>query len=968
MKALTLEALWCSVCHSDYDMKIFEQKNRDVHYGFLVCPKCDTAVPICSGLTLFTEAVKYSQAQCVHGALIDLENSLFGDPYRYEIFVRQKSRRHTHDAYAVFQPFNESSQAFLPFIPLLRKIVKPGDRILDTWCRTGWSTGFLSGLFPEQNILSIWEGNTDTLGYRGFRYWFSQWPEENPMEVLFHSMNQPLPFKNNIFSAVHALDTLHRYKHDIMIPELLRVSKQDGAVIFPHVHLSNSQPDPYFDRGGTILHGRDYKDRFGRLLDGTGRKAFVLSEPETFLIAEPKPLQDNSETTDYNGLVAIVPEKFSGTYLHRERVSPDSIGKAYIIINPIHSVNLSTATVSLDENKLSGSVGKLFHRHPIYEKKLRSSAISALTVEQCEAIYWAKKAMPVAAVAEKMGRTLAELMDIIKPLLLSEMAQICELPEVIARLQYFHSDQVFLRPYDHQTVKNLFECAVKEFSENPLIRSDEDEGIILYKDAEEIVGAVTLKLLQSGIKKGDRILVYSAMDPEAIFLFWAAMRMGAVFVPVDYNMPQSGLENIASRIDAKLIFCDRERLHLIPAGLEAVTVLFDSGISDETSPTQVVFSEWMNDRNENGTSLPAVSPDDTAIILFTSGTTGNPKGVLLSHGALYRSGLQMTEVYEWEKTDILLSLGELHAMSGLRNPCIATLHAGASLVVSEAKARGNLIAVAQCIQKNKCTILSTVPAAIRQLTQFRERIGRETLSSLRYVLCTGSDLSLAISQSFEENYGIPILNYYGLTETCGFCIGIPLNGRQAVAGSLGKPFGCIAQIVDENDRVLGFDEIGELRIYSDNLMKAYDKDESLTKTVLKKGWYYTGDLANISRDNYIVLTGRKKDIIKDKFGNLVYPSEVEHCIAEHTGIEDVVVVGIQPPDEDEKLAAFIVSKEGSNRQFLLGELRNHIRAKIGSHKIPQIFEFKDHIIRNSNGKPDKKSLIQELNSKKVTAE
>ncbi|MBL7961498.1 hypothetical protein JNL27_14790, partial [bacterium] len=380
MRLSTLDILCCPICRSNYNAKTAEERNTNIHYGSLVCAKCNTSVPICSGFALFTETVSYDEKRHDHDDLQKLENSLFGDPYRYEMFVRQKPRRPIHDAYATFQPFNESSQAFLPLVPLLRQILKPGDLILDTWCRTGWSAGFLSGLFPDQQIISIWEGNSDTLGYRGFRYWYSQLPEENNIEIVFHSMNRPLPLKDNSFSAIHALDTLHRYEQNVVIPELLRVTKLDGAILFPHVHLANAQPVPYFDRGGTILHGKDYKERFGNLLEGSGRKVFVLSEPETFLITEPKPLRDNSDTSDYNGLVVVVPEKFEGYHLYRETIGPDEAA-AYIIVNPIYSINLNIGSVQLDGKKLSGSVGKLFFRHPIYEKKLRSAAINTLTVE-----------------------------------------------------------------------------------------------------------------------------------------------------------------------------------------------------------------------------------------------------------------------------------------------------------------------------------------------------------------------------------------------------------------------------------------------------------------------------------------------------------------------------------------------------------------------------------------------------------
>lgn len=951
--------LCCSVCRSDFEIAALEKRDENILSGFLICPECCTAVPVCAGFPLFPEVLMYHRNQHTMEYLRTLEAKLFGDPSRYEAFVQKKYQRPSHDAYAAFQPFNESSQAFLPFIPLLRSVLKPGDRILDTWCRTGWSAGFLSGLFPEQKIISIWEGNSDTLGYRGFRYWYSDSIGETNMDILFHSLNDPLPFKSKSIDVVHGLDTLHRYRQHVALPELLRVTKDHGTLVFPHVHLSNSQPEPYFDRGGFIIHGRDYKDYLENKLQTSGRKVFVLSEPGAFRIKGPEPLRDNSDTSDYNGLVAVVRETLEGFPLHREPI--DQSGDAYVLVNPLLSVDLSTGTVSLDTHKLSGSVEKLFFRHPIYEKTLRQCTIHALSVDTCEMIYWSSKILTLEEIAARMKKSVSDLNQILAPLVESELLQVWRVPENTARLQFFHSNQRYVPRYTKQTVKEAFDGAVVKFADLPLLISEEDDSTFLYRDAADIVAAVTDKLLQSGVRKGDRILVYCEMHPEAIFLFWAAMRMGAVFVPVDPLSPKAVLEDILRRVDAKLLFCDDARLDVVSASMIGSTVTFDSATEEDRSGLANTFSDWVNKRAEESQPLPLVCPEDSAVILFTSGTTGKSKGVILSQGALYRSGLLVAETYRWETGDILCSMGELHAMSGLRNPCIATLFAGASALVLSSKIRSNAIALAGAISSRRATILSTVPSTIRQLEHFKDRIGRESLSTLRMALCTGSDLTEHLARSFTAQFNVPVFNYYGLTETCGFCIGVPAENDKPDYSTVGIPVGCIAQVVDDAGRVVEAGQIGELRIFSDNLMQGYYQDEALTQTVLKNGWFYTGDLAEIGPDHRVRLTGRKKDIIKDKFGNIVHPSEVEACLTSHHGIADAVVLGFRHNEEDEKLAAFIIPRDAATpAESLLDEVRIHIRDRLGVHKVPQVFRIKEHLPRSSGGKIERQPLLAEL--------
>ncbi|MBN8705628.1 MAG: hypothetical protein J0L62_07105 [Bacteroidetes bacterium] len=230
------------------------------------------------------------------------------DQATYKHFLKEKGKRTAPDLYAAFQPFNESSRAFEPFVPFLKKNLKPGDVILDTWCRTGWSSLYLSGLFPEQKILSVWEGNKGVLGYQGFLFWFEKSKRPDNLEIIFTDNNQTLPLPDHSIRLVYGLDTLHRYKKPTLINELIRVSAEDGFIIFPHVHLDNSRPDPFFERGGDIKLGSEWDFYLTNKLTGTNRKHFIFSEPALFEFPEKTPFISTPEMEDYNGLIGIFPD------------------------------------------------------------------------------------------------------------------------------------------------------------------------------------------------------------------------------------------------------------------------------------------------------------------------------------------------------------------------------------------------------------------------------------------------------------------------------------------------------------------------------------------------------------------------------------------------------------------------------------------------------------------------------------
>lgn len=936
------------------------QSSSSFERGYLVCDSCNTAIPVIAGFPLFPETqLRVPSRKSAY--LDELESTAFGDPARYETFVEQKARRPVNDAYSAFQPFNESTQAFFPIVPILRELLKPGDYILDTWCRSGWSTAMLSALFPEQIIISVWEGNSDVLGYRGFRFWFPEGRRPENTEIIFCNLNDPLPFSDGCFSAVYGLDTLHRYRQHVLIPEILRVSRADGAVIFPHVHLTNSEPDPYFDRGCTQLHGLTYQNYFSDLLKSRGQKAYVLSEPGLFTLKGKRALEDEADTKDYNALVAILPDRRKPYVLEQAPFQPDLSAESFVLVNPLYAIDLNRAVIDIDRTRMHGSVGHLLSRHPVYEKRMAPASGMILSDLQCKIIYWARKGINIGEIGGFLKIETETVVSALHVLRDHDVVMALPVSRQMARLHYYHANQVYLSDPCTHTLPALWRSATSRFSDRPLMLSDLEDSVFSFGDAADVVSVVSAALRAKGVNKGDAVGVYAAMHPEACFTFWASMNIGAVFVPIDPDLSTPAAEDAMDRANVKLLFCDSKRFPAVPEKRKQDTILFDGEFAIDSGSPVPQFSDWVRRPTPHNVEPVAVKQTETAVILFTSGTTGQSKGVKLSHGALYASGKMMSETYKWETDDILFSPGNLHTMSGLRNPCVATLFNGTAFVITGEYSVSGALSVGDVVSKYRCTLLSTVPAILRQFVEFRDRLRPRQLSTLSRVLCTGSNLTPGLVERFEEEFKIPVLNYYGLTETSGFCIGVRSLEERSRKETIGTPVDCIAQIVDKAGAPAGFDETGELRIYTGNLCSGYLGMDLETAGIVRNGWFYTGDLARRETDGNIVLAGRIKEIIKDVRGEILTPDEVEAALETHAGVAEAGVCGFVSRTGDERLAAFVVPREEvADEHSLIRNLQSHVRSTLGAKKIPAVFRITNSLPRGTNGKLIRRNLAGEL--------
>jgi radical SAM protein with 4Fe4S-binding SPASM domain len=515
-----------------------------------------------------------------------------------------------------------------------------------------------------------------------------------------------------------------------------------------------------------------------------------------------------------------------------------------------------------------------------------------------------------------------------------------------------------------QDLSNLWRTTVAAGGQAPYLIDDLDQSHFTYGDADRVVSGLMHRLRASGIQSGDRILLWAPIHIESLLFFWAAVQIGAVVVPLDPDMPASQAREIISRIAPVLALVDAQRREYLESSVDRV-ILLDA--DDVPPPGATPMCQWLSQEDlDAGPARPAADlADKPAAIIFTSGTTGRQKGVVLSHQSLANSGRLMAGTYKWSSDDVLMSVGDLHTMSGLRNPCVAAVQAGAAVVIAAADVRRSPLALAECVGRHRATLLVTVPAALRQFLLVENRLQSSVLASLRCVFSTADRLPEELRLAFSERFKVLVINYYGLTETAGFCGG-EIPGLSCVGrASIGHPVGAQFRLVDKSGHELKTEEPGELWIKSDNLMRGYYQDPDATAAAFFGPWYKTGDLARRNQDGSFSLLGRMRDIIKNTHGEIVATVEVEEVLIAHPDIAEAGVGISTDAAGQESMIAFVVPspqtlKVSDQTQWLTG-LRKHLLKKLGSKRVPAAIRIIDKIPRNSNGK----ILVAQLLSEEV---
>lgn len=949
----TLDLLACPACRIALQPSGTSDKDNRLMEGWLECPQCAVQVPVVQGFAMFTEAAP-AESSDLSQKMAALERQI--SPSRdYISFVHRRHIRRIPDRYAAFQPFNESTRAFYALLDLIRGQLQAGDVILDTWGRTGWSGEMLAAAFPEQHVVSIWEGNFDVLGYAGYGHWLRAAQRAPNHDIIFAAAGAGLPFLDQQFHLIHGLDSLHRYAPLSFAGDVLRVARSDAVVVFPHVHMANSQPQPFFERGGAIVHGRAYQQRFERAQARRERSVMVMAEVQLFN-AEGS-LNSDPDTHHYNGVVALLPPTWQGAPLRSANLDI-CLPQSRAATNALLRVDSLAGSATPDATALGGLMEELLLRHPCYAERLGQLGRVALSPLQLQLLFQLGQLRTLQETAQQLDLPFNTVAHETAQLVGKELLQLAPLSDAMIRLQSYYADQIVRPLPSEETFEYLWQLLPALYGDRPLLLSGADGSAFSWDEVELLVCALQRGLTASGVKPGDRVAMLCAPHPEAMLLSWAVWRNGSVLVPLRKELAEAGasLETLLQHISPALLVLDRPRAGAAKVATCPVLVLDDA--DDEAAPADDscpvladLLGAWMD---LPATATEAVKPDDAALILFTSGSTGQPKGVVLSQRALLQSGQLAATEFGWHDQDVLLSLGDHHTMSGLRNPAVAALFAGATVYIADDAERLNVGKTLQAVAEHGVTLLATGPAWLAMLELLPPHLTRHP-ASLRQILSTGAPLQSALYAALATRMQVAIIDYYGLTETGGLCLVFEHDIDALPAPALGRPVGAVLQICDEHGVPVAAGVAGELRVHSNQLMSGYWNNPVHSTAVKRSGWLYTGDIASHDGEGRIKLLGRRDDQLKNEFGEIVHPSHLERIMASHPQVREAAVA--QGP---QGLVGLLVPQDGHDLPDFASDFVTFCRKQLAGHYLPRELRQLSALPYTPAGKLDRQALLQSI--------
>lgn len=448
-------------------------------------------------------------------------------------------------------------------------------------------------------------------------------------------------------------------------------------------------------------------------------------------------------------------------------------------------------------------------------------------------------------------------------------------------------------------------------------------------------------LASHGVAPGDRVAICLPKSLACFQLHLAACSLGAVSMPLNPDYSSAELEYLLRDSEAKLLVVARpdvsrrgaERIRKVPAEIVAVDVEdFGSGLPAHSS-------------------RPGAHPEAgrTALMLYTSGTTGRPKGACLTHANLTANMDMLGAAWQWSEDDVLLHALPLFHVHGLLVALHGALHAGATCILHE---RFDASRALRELRGGEATVFMGVPTMYRRLLD----ASRPSSASLRHMrlLTSGSDrLPPAVFRQIEKRFGVQVVERYGMTET-GIMLSNPLNDARC-PGEVGLPLpGVEMRIVDsEMLSEVRRGDIGELQTRGPHVFAGYWRDpEKTARSFTEDGWFRTGDLGRQTPHGRYELKGRATDLIISGGFN-VYPAEVEQVLAAHPSVDQCAVTGLPHDEWGEAVTAFVVRRDSKADQ---AHLQRHCREGLASYKVPKRVVFVANLPRNAMGKVQKAAL------------
>lgn len=477
-----------------------------------------------------------------------------------------------------------------------------------------------------------------------------------------------------------------------------------------------------------------------------------------------------------------------------------------------------------------------------------------------------------------------------------------------------------------------------------------EEGPITYREFDAVTDRIASGIEGLGAATGDRVAVLHPNSAQTLLAFFAIIKAGCVVVPINPAYTPREVSYLLNNSEAKILIAHEdfspltERIRNEAPGLNRLVVrrrteTLEARIAALTEARPVPAMER------------SLSPDDPAIMFYTSGTTGSPKGVVLTHGNFCFGGPNIAQSYGLRESDIAIAALPMVHVFSIASPFFGSLSSGGAVVTAERFKPETVFAL---IEKYGVTWFPGVPTMFILLLNALPENTRD-ISSLRMGLSGGASLPVEVLRRWEEAFRAEVIEVYGLTESTGLVTANPVYGLRK-PGSVGITVpGVAAKVVNRDGSECAPNEVGALLFRGPNAAKGYFKLPEETREKMRDGWVHTGDHAYRDDDGYFFIVGREKELIISS-GYNIYPKEIEEVLHTHGAVAEAAVVGVADPVKGEVPKAFIALKPGATATE--EELARHCKENLAPYKLPKIV-FVSELPKNQTGKIMKKELPRE---------
>ena len=493
---------------------------------------------------------------------------------------------------------------------------------------------------------------------------------------------------------------------------------------------------------------------------------------------------------------------------------------------------------------------------------------------------------------------------------------------------------------------NIYNVFTEHFpaDSSSLFIETEDGQTWSYAELETECARLACFLTEAGVKKGERVAVQVEKTPDAVFLYLACLRAGFIYLPLNTAYTENELAYFLDNAEPVVVVCRSSNLSAFKKIAEGKTVR--QFYTLENAPEHNLLH--LSDSTRPQFETVACEKDDVAVILYTSGTTGRPKGAMITHGNLAANGLALKEIWGFNRNDVLLHALPIFHIHGLFVACHCVLLSGSKMLFIP---KFNAETVTQLLPR--ASVLMGVPTFYTRLLS-NPAFSSAVCNNMRLFISGSAPLLEQTFEDFQVRSGHTILERYGMTET-GMNTSNPLEGKRK-AGTVGFPLpGVTARIVDDAGQPVTANTVGNLQVKGGNVFKGYWRmPDKTAEEFTPDGFFKTGDMATLDNEGYISIVGRGKDMVITGGFN-VYPKEIELEIDEIDGVVESAIIGIPHPDFGEAVTA-VVTRDNNDSGCTEENIIATLKPKLANYKIPKRILFIDELPRNTMGKVQKNLL------------